>query len=80
MSRALSSRLGHVAVLCSWVRHFTFTGPLSTQDYIWILLSRKPFAGIAFEMYLETVYRLRSVLIASRCNCYLGIPCRQEFS
>ena len=42
MSRALSSRLGHVAVLCSWVRHFTFTGPLSTQDYIWILLSRKP--------------------------------------
>ena len=26
MSRALSSRLGHVAVLCSWVRHFTFTG------------------------------------------------------
>lgn len=42
MSRALSSRLGHVAVLCSWVRHFTFTAPLSTQDYIWILLSRKP--------------------------------------
>ena len=42
MSRALSSRLGHVSVLCSWVRHFTFTGPLSTQDYIWILLSRKP--------------------------------------
>ena len=42
MSRALSSRLGHVAVLCSWVRHFTFTAPLSTQDYKWVLLSRKP--------------------------------------
>ena len=26
MSRALSSRLGHVAVLCSWMRHSTFTG------------------------------------------------------
>ena len=29
-------------MLCSWVIHFTFTAPLSTQDYKWVLLSRKP--------------------------------------
>ena len=28
--------LAEVTVLCSWVRHFTLTVPLSTQEYKWV--------------------------------------------
>jgi len=31
----LSHGRGHI-VLCSWVRHFTLTVPLSTQVYKWV--------------------------------------------
>ena len=27
---------GRVIMLCSWVRHFTLTVPLSTQEYKWV--------------------------------------------
>ena len=40
MSRALSSRLGHVAVFLGDTLYFHRV--LSTQDYKWVLLSRKP--------------------------------------
>ena len=32
-SRGPGSSPGWVTVLCSWVRHFTLTVPLSTQEY-----------------------------------------------
>ena len=43
MVRALDYRevrvlaLGRVIALCSWVRHFTLTMPLSTQLFAWIM-------------------------------------------
>ena len=33
----LGSRPGRGIVLCSWARHFTFTVPLFTQEYKWVL-------------------------------------------
>ena len=35
-SRGPGSSPGRVIVLCSWARHFTFTVPLSTQEYKWV--------------------------------------------
>ena len=35
-SRGPGSSPGLVIVLCSWVRHFTRTVPLSTQEYKWV--------------------------------------------
>ena len=35
-SRGPSLSPGRVIVLCSWVRHFTLTVPLSTQEYKWV--------------------------------------------
>ena len=35
-SRGPDSSPGQVIVLCSWVRHFTLTVPLSTQEYKWV--------------------------------------------
>ena len=35
-SRGPGSSPGRVIVLCSWVRHFPLTVPLSTQGYKWV--------------------------------------------
>ena len=35
-SKDPGSSLGRVIVLCSWVRHFTLTVPLSAKEYKWI--------------------------------------------
>ena len=35
-SRGLGSSPSQVIMLCSWARHFTLTGPLSTQEYKWV--------------------------------------------
>ena len=35
-SRGPGSSPGLVIVLCSWVRHFTLTVPLFTQEYKWV--------------------------------------------
>ena len=63
---------GRVIVLCSWVRQFTLTVPLSTQEYKWIPANCQGNLTKSWEGYLR--WRLASrpggVAILLVASCY----------
>ena len=78
----INALAGDIA-LCSWVRHFTFTVPFSTQVYKWVLVNfllggssamkYRPIQGEIKILPVTSCYRTRN----KPCDCKGGTGLKQ---